>query len=60
MESSDNGNIPWDEVIKKEARGIDDYSLGEVQASNFRVRHNAQRNSKYEVVSNSKAFGTRI
>lgn len=24
-------NIPWDEVIKKEARGIDDYDLGEVQ-----------------------------
>jgi uncharacterized protein (TIGR02271 family) len=31
MESSDNGNIPWDEVIKKEARGTDDYDLGEVQ-----------------------------
>jgi uncharacterized protein (TIGR02271 family) len=26
-----NMNIPWDEVIKKEARGIDDYDLGEVQ-----------------------------
>jgi len=23
--------IPWDDVIKKEARGIDDYDLGEVQ-----------------------------
>jgi uncharacterized protein (TIGR02271 family) len=31
METSDNGNIPWDEVIKKEARGNDDYDLGEVQ-----------------------------
>lgn len=31
MESSTSGNIPWDEVIKKEARGIDDYDLGEVQ-----------------------------
>ena len=31
MESSDNGNITWDEVIKKEARGTDDYDLGEVQ-----------------------------
>lgn len=30
MESGDS-NIPWDEVIKKEARGIDDYDLGEVQ-----------------------------
>jgi uncharacterized protein (TIGR02271 family) len=26
-----NTNIPWDDVIKKEARGIDDYDLGEVQ-----------------------------
>ena len=26
-----NTNIPWDEVIKKEARGIDDYNLGKVQ-----------------------------
>lgn len=31
MESGSTGNIPWDEVIKKEARGIDDYDLGEVQ-----------------------------
>ena len=23
-------NINWDEVIKKEARGIEDYDLGEV------------------------------
>ena len=60
MESSDNGNIPWDEVIKKEARGIDDYSLGEVQTSNFRIRYNAQRNCKHQVVSNSKTFGTRV
>ena len=30
MESG-NSSIPWDEVIKKEARGIDDYDLGEVQ-----------------------------
>lgn len=29
-----NTNIPWDEVIKKEARGIDDYDLGEVQQVN--------------------------
>jgi uncharacterized protein (TIGR02271 family) len=29
-----NMNIPWDEVIKKEARGIDDYDLGEVQQVN--------------------------
>ena len=26
-----NTNIPWDGVIKKEARGVDDYDLGEVQ-----------------------------
>ncbi len=25
-------NINWDEMIKKEARGINDYDLGEVQA----------------------------
>ena len=31
MEDSNNGNIPRDEVIKKEARGIDDYDFGEVQ-----------------------------
>ncbi len=30
MESGDS-SIPWDEVIKKEARGINDYDLGEVQ-----------------------------
>jgi hypothetical protein len=28
---SDNLNINWSDVIKKEARGIDDYDLGEVQ-----------------------------
>src|SRR6185503_11511095 len=26
--------IPWDEIIKKEARGIDDIDLGEVQVVN--------------------------
>jgi uncharacterized protein (TIGR02271 family) len=31
METGDGRNIPWEEVIKKEARGIDDYDLGEVQ-----------------------------
>ena len=31
MEYSNNGNIRWDEVTKKEARGIDDYDLGEIQ-----------------------------
>jgi hypothetical protein len=25
-------NINWDEIIKKEARGIEDYDLGEVDA----------------------------
>ena len=29
--SSNNGNIDWDDVIKKEARGINDEDLGEVQ-----------------------------
>lgn len=27
-------NIDWEKVIKKEARGIDDYDLGEVQDVN--------------------------
>jgi hypothetical protein len=34
MASSNEGsanNIDWDEVIKKEARGIDDADFGEVQ-----------------------------
>jgi hypothetical protein len=26
-----SANINWDEVLKKEARGINDYDLGEVQ-----------------------------
>ena len=26
-----NEIIDWDEIIKKEARGLDDYDLGEVQ-----------------------------
>ena len=31
MQSGSSANIPWDEVIKKEARGIDDYDLGSQQ-----------------------------
>ena len=31
MESDSRANIPWDEVIKKGARGTDDYELGEDQ-----------------------------
>jgi hypothetical protein len=26
-----NQTIDWDKIIKKEARGLDDYDLGEVQ-----------------------------
>ena len=29
-----NQTIDWDKVIKKEARGLDDYDLGEVQEVN--------------------------
>jgi hypothetical protein len=29
--STDNNNIGWDEVVKKEARGINDADFGEVQ-----------------------------
>jgi uncharacterized protein (TIGR02271 family) len=49
MESSDNGNIPWDEVIKKEARGIDDYSLGEVRqvTSEYVITHKGIVNTKW-------------
>ena len=49
METSDNVNIPWDEVIKKEARGIDDYSLGEVRqvTSEFIVTHKGIVNTKW-------------
>ena len=49
MESSDNVNIPWDEVIKKEARGIDDYSLGEVRqvTSEHVITHKGIVNTKW-------------
>jgi uncharacterized protein (TIGR02271 family) len=49
MESSDNGNITWDEVIKKEARGIDDYNLGEVRqvTSEYVITHKGIVNTKW-------------
>jgi uncharacterized protein (TIGR02271 family) len=49
MESSDSGNIPWDEVIKKEARGIDNYSLGEVRrvTSEYVITHKGIVNTKW-------------
>lgn len=49
MESSGSGNIPWDEVIKKEARGIDDYSLGEVRqvTSEYVITHKGIVNTKW-------------
>jgi hypothetical protein len=28
---SDTKNIPWNEIIKKEARGINDADLGKIQ-----------------------------
>jgi uncharacterized protein (TIGR02271 family) len=31
MKSGSSASISWDEIIKKEARGMDDYDLGEVQ-----------------------------
>ena len=31
MPAVDETNIDWDEVVKKEARGIDDADFGEVQ-----------------------------
>lgn len=49
MESSDNGNIPWDEVIKREARGIDDYSLKEIRqvTSEYVITHKGIVNTKW-------------
>jgi hypothetical protein len=31
MSAADNNNIDWNEVVKKEARGIEDADFGEVQ-----------------------------
>src|SRR6478672_126252 len=49
MESNDNVNIPWDKVIKKEALGIDDYSLGEVRqvTSEHVITHKGIVNTKW-------------
>jgi len=49
METSDNVNIPWNEVIKKDARGIDDYSLGEVRqvTSEYVITHKGIVNTKW-------------
>jgi uncharacterized protein (TIGR02271 family) len=49
METSDNVNIPWDEVIKKEALGIDDYSLGEIRqvTSEYVITHKGIVNTKW-------------
>ena len=49
METSDNVNIPWNEVIKKDARGIDDYSLGEVRqvTSEHVITHKGIVNTKW-------------
>jgi uncharacterized protein (TIGR02271 family) len=49
METSDNVNIPWDEVIKKEARGIDDYNLGEVRqvTTEYVITHKGIVNTKW-------------
>ena len=49
MASSDSGNIPWNDVIKKEARGIDDYSLGEVRqvTSEYVITHKGIVNTKW-------------
>jgi uncharacterized protein (TIGR02271 family) len=49
MESCDSESIPWDEVIKKEARSIDDYSLGEVRqvTSEYVITHKGIVNTKW-------------
>src|SRR6476619_1235733 len=47
METSDNVNIPWDEVIK--ARGINDYSIGEIRqvTSEYVITHKGIVNTKW-------------
>ena len=49
METSDNVNIPWNEVIKNKARGIDGYSLGEVRqiTSEYVITHKGIVNTKW-------------
>ena len=49
MESGSTQNIPWEEVIKKEARGIDDYSLGEIRevTSEDVITHKGILNTKW-------------
>jgi hypothetical protein len=49
MESDTNTTIPWDEVIKKEARAIDDYDLGEVRqvTSDDVITHKGIVNTKW-------------
>jgi uncharacterized protein (TIGR02271 family) len=49
MGSDTSTTIPWDEVIKKEARGIDDYDLGEVRqvTSDDVITHKGIVNTKW-------------
>jgi uncharacterized protein (TIGR02271 family) len=49
MESDTNTTIPWDEVIKKGARAIDDYDLGEVRqvTSDDVITHKGIVNTKW-------------
>jgi uncharacterized protein (TIGR02271 family) len=49
MEANISDKIPWDEVIKKEARGIDDYDLGEVRqiTSEYIITHKGIVNTKW-------------
>ena len=49
MESGSSVNIPWEEVIKKEARGIDDYSFGEIHevTSEDVITHKGILNKKW-------------
>jgi uncharacterized protein (TIGR02271 family) len=49
MESDTNTTIPWNEVIKKEARAIDNYDLGEVRqvTSDDVITHKGIVNTKW-------------
>jgi stress response protein YsnF len=59
MESEISNKIAWDDVIKKEARGSDDYSLGEVRqvTSEYIITHKGIVNTKWFQIPKRLAQG---
>ena len=49
-----NSNIEWNDVLKKEARGIDDEDLGEVQEVQGKYVTCTKRNNQQRKVLHSK------